>query len=58
MKQFLSLFMFGIGGLFFLAFFKTRPCPAIIPPASSTRTGVVQPHSLMEAAIWAIWASE
>jgi hypothetical protein len=31
--------------------------PAISPPSSPTSAGVVQPHSLMLAAIAAIWAS-
>jgi hypothetical protein len=33
MKQFLSLFMFGIGGLFFLAFFTTLQ-PTVVTAAS------------------------
>src|SRR4051794_26234504 len=31
---------------------NTRPWPAIIVPSSPTSTGLVQPHSRMEAAIW------
>ena len=37
---------------------STRPCPAMMPPSSSIRTGVVQPHSLMLPAIWDTWVSE
>jgi hypothetical protein len=33
MKQFLSLFMFGIGGLFFLVFFTTLK-PTVVTAAS------------------------
>ena len=33
MKQFLSLFMFGIGGLFFLAFFTTLK-PTVVSATS------------------------
>jgi hypothetical protein len=37
MKQFLSLFMFGIGGLFFLAFFTTLK-PTVVFAASGPGT--------------------
>jgi hypothetical protein len=37
MKQVLSLFMFGIGGLFFLAFFTTLK-PTVISAASGPGT--------------------
>src|SRR5580692_4850930 len=36
---------------------RTLACPAISPPSSPTSAGVVQPHSLMLAAIAATWAS-
>ena len=37
---------------------STRPWPAMIVPASSTSTGIVHPHSRIEAAIWATCSSE
>jgi hypothetical protein len=37
MKQFLSLFMFGIGGLLFLAFFTTLK-PTVVTTASGPGT--------------------
>jgi hypothetical protein len=37
MKQFLSLFMFGIGGLFFLVFFTTLK-PTVVTTASGPGT--------------------
>jgi hypothetical protein len=37
---------------------STRPCPAMTVPSSPTSTGIVQPHSRMEAAICATCASE
>ena len=37
---------------------STRPCPAMIPSSPSTSTGLVQPNSLMLAAICATCASE
>jgi hypothetical protein len=37
MKQFLSLFMFGIGGLFFLVFFTTLK-PTVVTTASGRGT--------------------
>ena len=36
---------------------STLAWPAIRPPSSPTSAGVVQPHSLMLAAIAATWAS-
>jgi hypothetical protein len=36
---------------------STLAWPAISPPSSPTSAGVVQPHSLMLAAIAATWAS-
>ena len=36
----------------------TRPWPAIRPPCSSTRTGTVQPHSRIDAAIWSTCSGE
>ena len=35
-----------------------RPCPAIIPPCSSIRIGLVKPNSRIDAAICATWLSE
>ena len=37
---------------------STRPCPAMMPPCSSTSTGLVQPNSTIDAAIWATCASQ
>ena len=32
---------------------RSRPCPAITPPSSSIRTGIVQPHFCIERTILA-----
>jgi len=37
---------------------RSRPWPARMPPCSSTRTGLVQPNSTIDAAIWSTCTSE
>ena len=45
-----------LSNLSFLAA-RTRPCPAMMPPVSSISTGLLNPNSFIDAAIWATWAS-